>query len=834
MMGGMSKKIALKIRNKSCQDCKLHAGAEDVCVVGKGNHKASIVVVGKMPNSGSYQHNLELDLKEAGLDVSDMYFTSATKCRNFELDATQTDVKACRKYLEQEIALVKPDWVLTMGNEALQSVLGHSGIMKWRGKTEKKGSYSVFPTISPSSVNRNPGQRQGYLADLKLFVAEVQGKPDTITVPKIEVVNTEQKLVALRRRLLRAELLSYDVETRSDPQGCEWARNARIVSLSGTMIVDGEVEVWALPLSHPESVWKSKWKSVLKFLADGLMAPTRKIAQNAKYDDRWLTEFGVDMLHTFDTMLAAHLIDENLSKGLKPQAMMRLGVRPWAIDTTDLWKTPIKDVLRYNALDTFYTYHLYLELKELLSHEPRLARIFLKIMMPASQRLKTVERRGVWVDRERLSTNTKIAYDMRAEIDKKLMEYVPWGNDEQLEYIGWPRMGKRAKFTEVNFNPSNFARWWLFDHLKFPIIKMGKTGPSMAEDVMLELRLNHPHPVVDLLLERAKWQKFCSSFLESYEALLDPDDRIHTSFKLYGTVTGRLSSGKTDAEKITARAPIRGVNLQQVPRDPFIRGLFGSAPGYTFVEADFSQVELRVVAHLSRDRTMRTLYNTGQDIHRATAAWVLGKPPAEVTKDDRKKAKAVNFGFVYGMGAPKFVRTAFEKYDVVFTLEEAKDVRKVFFEMYSGLLPWHNRQRRLVHEYRRVQSPLGRVRHLPDISSQDSYVRGEAERQAINSPVQSFASDMTMLSMVLIQRKFDEMNVDAHFISTVHDSLLFEIRDKDVARCLPVIKDTMEDLPLKKMFGVVLEVPIVSDLKVGRYWGDAIELTPEQVYDFGR
>jgi DNA polymerase-1 len=147
---------------------------------------------------------------------------------------------------------------------------------------------------------------------------------------------------------------------------------------------------------------------------------------------------------------------------------------------------------------------------------------------------------------------------------------------------------------------------------------------QVKEEVMQHLRMEHPHPVIDLLMERSKWQKYCSAFLSSYGELLDDNDRIHTTFKLYGTVTGRLSSGKSEAEKITSRAPIRGVNLQQVPRDPFIRSLFGSAPGYTFVEADFSQVELRVVAFLSRDRTMLHLYNTGQDIHRATAAWVLG------------------------------------------------------------------------------------------------------------------------------------------------------------------------------------------------------------------
>jgi DNA polymerase I-like protein with 3'-5' exonuclease and polymerase domains len=144
--------------------------------------------------------------------------------------------------------------------------------------------------------------------------------------------------------------------------------------------------------------------------------------------------------------------------------------------------------------------------------------------------------------------------------------------------------------------------------------------------------------------------------------------------------------------------------------------------------------------------------------------------------------------------------------------------------MYSGLLPWHARQRRLVHHNRRVQSPLGRIRHLPDIDSGDKFVRGEAERQAINSPVQSFASDMTMLAMIEIDRQFREHNIEGYFISTVHDALLFEIKDADVARALPIVKYTMENLrSLKKKFGVDLDVPMVADIKVGQNWGEAEE-----------
>lgn len=251
-----------------------------------------------------------------------------------------------------------------------------------------------------------------------------------------------------------------------------------------------------------------------------------------------------------------------------------------------------------------------------------------------------------------------------------------------------------------------------------------------------------------------------------------------------------------------------------------------------FVEADFSQIELRIVAYISRDPTMLHLYQTGQDIHRATASWVLGVPFEQVSKDDRKKAKAVNFGFVYGMGAPKFVSTAFEKYELIFSLDEAKAIRKSFFAQFAGLTAWHNRQRRLVHKYGRVQSPLGRIRHLPDIRSEDQGVRAEAERQAINSPVQSFGSDLTMLSMILIEQEFNHRKISGVCIGTVHDALLYEIKTEDVRRALPVIKDTMQNLPLFELFDVEVDVPIIADLKVGTHWGTARELEEAEVYDY--
>jgi DNA polymerase-1 len=229
---------------------------------------------------------------------------------------------------------------------------------------------------------------------------------------------------------------------------------------------------------------------------------------------------------------------------------------------------------------------------------------------------------------------------------------------------------------------------------------------------------------------------------------------------------------------------------------------------------------------------MLQLYNTGADIHMSMAMRLTGKPKSEVSPHERKMAKAVNFGFLYGMGATKFMGTALSNYGIHVTPEEAEAARTAFFAQFPELLPWHARQRALVRKYKRVETPFGRVRHLPDIDSKDRKVAAEAERQAINSPVQGFASDLALLSFVLGAQRLRDAGLRAFPIGTVHDAVNWQIPDEELPAALPLIKDSMENLPITKLFGIRLDIPIVADCKVGVRWGGAQELTNEQVMNF--
>jgi uracil-DNA glycosylase family 4 len=825
----MNTRIQTEVRaDGGCNACKLgdQATGLDNCVTAQGNDKADLLVVTAKPLGRKQREELDNFLKLGGIDLESVAYTAVNKCSVWDAKPGKADIRTCVDlYLNQEIALIKPKVILALGNEPLTATAGRSGIMKYRGQTlaHKATGIQVFATISPAMVARNPGQYDGFVADMKFVNGLLTGvnASDALKPKAFRYVMSGKGLKLLAERLKVCEGYSFDIETNGFD---EFKPDSKIVTLSLTTWMPGEMpsEVWVIPLYHPESPFRTKWRQIITWLWPFLKLPKKRIAHNGKFDLRWLRQFKCrGMTLTFDTMLAAHLLDENRPKGLKPLARTLLGVAPWEMDTRDLLNEPLRKVMKYNGLDTWYTAHIYFILRDQLVQRPRLMKIMKYIMVPASNAFTEIEMKGIWVDTEKLSTNSLIAKRTLDDINEQLMQYVP---DKSL----WP-----ANIKEVNFNASNFARWWLFDYLELPVLGRGKDkedgspgAPSMAEGLMQRLAKDYPHPAIDLLLERVKWQKFHSSFFTAYQEQIDERDRIHTTFKLTGTVTGRLSSGKGDDEKVTGRVQNRGVNLQQVPRDKFVKGIFGGPPGYVFLECDYSQVELRIAAFIADEPTMKHLYATNQDIHMATAMKMTNKEgrPDLVTKEERKKAKPVNFGFLYGMSASTFITTAWNNYGVEVTEEEAVAFRKAFFTAYPKLLDWHKKQRRLGHKYGRVESPLGRIRHLPDIHSADREVRGNAERQAINSPVQSFASDMAIIALITLTREFRKRGLRSRSVGTVHDAINFEVPIEELPIVAPLIKQHMENPPVLEWFGVHLDIPIVGDVALSRMWGDKEEI----------
>jgi DNA polymerase-1 len=788
-----------KLMDHDCERCSLAETTERVCVGGSGSVKSRVMIIGEAPGeaesttgrvfSGRAGVLLDRLLEEAGLDRDACYVTNVVKCRppdNRRPD--RVEFEACRVYLEREARAVKPKWVLLLGNAALQAVARKSGITKQRGvrlkiKDPVWAHRQVMATFHPAYILRNPGQHSTLAEDVKRFARMMKGEFQVVPV-RSKYVNTIDGVNWLTRRvraLPPGSEVAYDVENRNRPWEKEWG----IVCLGISW--DGRT-TYVVPLYHPQSPFRKKWIPVLQHLGRALRRPDLKlVAQNGKHDNQQLAGAGVFHEQRFDIMLAAHLLDENRPKNLGFLSQSVLGADVYKgmveLKPDKIMQEPLRKICTYNGNDVGYTHQIYPRLREELVAQPRLTRLFAKLMMPASHTIQQVEAAGMYVDKKRLFHRMAILQEEINERKEVLRENLP-----------------KAWREDFNFNSTQQLGRWLFSRKGLGLSPLETTAsgrPSTKEAVLLHY---HDHPAVRALLEYRTLQlKWMNTYLLPWGTRLDSRSRLHTTYKLYGTVTGRLSG-----------------DLQQVPRDSFIRGVIGAPPGWLFVQADYSQIELRIAAHIAKERRMRRAFLTKQDLHLVTASSLTGKSPTMVTKEERKRAKAVNFGFLYGMYPKKFQSYAFENYEVEVTMAEAELARAKYFSMFPDLEGWHDRQKRVAHNYHRVVSPLGRVRHLPDILSSDNGVRMEAERQAINSPVQATASDLMLFSMVQLQPQLDPRN--AFLVGTLHDAIFLQVREDSVDEIATVVKDVMENLPLKKTFGLELSIPIEVDVEYDQYW----------------
>jgi len=509
--------------------------------------------------------------------------------------------------------------------------------------------------------------------------------------------------------------------------------------------------------------------------------PRDPAAHNGKYDQLWcLEKFGTCPPVTWDTMLAEHLIDSEGPKSLKILGAKYLRVPDWSVDVKNAADLQRGVLYKYAAMDTAVT----AEIRRRQRCDERLLR---DLLMPASKALIYAEHFGVGMDR-RGAGSLRVDLMKRAdEITEEISAYGPCKTPREMSTL-------------------------LYGTLGLPVLERTDTGQPRVTGSILK-RLDHP--VASALAERQKIRKGISAFLNPWlKATGDSDDpRLYSTFRLAGTATGRLSSGGVEG--------VSGINLQQVPRDKRFKRLIVAREGYTLAELDYSQIELRVAAHLACEPTMLEIYRTGGDIHTRTAQAVTCRE--DVTKSDRTKAKAVNFGFLYGMGASSFKDYARDSYGVTLTDEEAAEYRKRFFGLYSALPVWHRKTKDVAAKNGYVETLFGRRRYLDSLKYGGVAKKSAALRQAVNTSVQSVASDMMILALGLIHRLIVRGPYDAKIIATVHDSVLLEIAEDEAELVAQKAKYIMEHLPLSH-FKVKLNVPIEASLSMGPRWGEMEEL----------
>jgi DNA polymerase I-like protein with 3'-5' exonuclease and polymerase domains len=520
------------------------------------------------------------------------------------------------------------------------------------------------------------------------------------------------------------------------------------------------------------------------------------ISRRGTFEGSWIyTQFGVMPKLYFDTKVGAFLIDENDETGLKYEAIQHLGV-PWWADVDDF--AHVSDWLqmkRYNSRDVMYDLRLYKErhLPFLKSH-PKVARLAKYILIPAVETFTRVICDGFHI-------NEPLAIERIDECHERMIEYngiIDSFSDRRVN-PGSPKQMSRLLYEELG--------------LKCPV-KTAKGANSTSEAALI--RLLGKHPIIDPVMEWRKWKKYESTYLVPWTR---KGPILHANYGFTDTDTGRLNSTMVKDRRGEKKL---GATLHQCPRDHFIRNLITARdPDSCIVAADLSQIELRLVAHAANEHTMIDIFNRGEDIHTATAETLSN---GEIDKETRKKAKAVNFGFVYGMWAKKFVAYAKEKFGLNLTQHDGEIYREAFFDKYSGLLLWHSRVEHFVSQNGWIDSVFGRRRHLPGAkygSALEEWRRREAVRQGINSPIQSAGSDLNLFINNLISSRAItwDFKIDpskAFMVGSAHDSQIFECKKDYVPTLSAGIKYTLDNLPIDKYFGFKFKVPILMDVTAYR------------------
>lgn len=800
----------------ACHDCNLCAFSSPTCIWGAGPSKAKVMVVNSYATEQDEQEgaavmpsSLVERLRAIGLDPEKVYYTNAIKCacpRGTKYKVG--DIKKCKQHLDKEIAEVQPTYVLVLGAQALKATVDGS-ITELNGVMVEKDGIKYMPSYSPGIVYRDPGKAPFVEKAMNNFKAMMEGSLEGL--PELDI-----RLITNMRELKRAFhhlkdnnylYLSYDIETTG------LVRFEDEVNLFG--FGNDQVQ-YIIPLEARYSPLKGARLAQRKLIRTCVNWLNRNakslVAGNGKFDDLFLKyHFGVKPNITFDVVLASHILNENTPNGVKENAVLECNAPEWDVDKdlkTGKYKTREKyqEYLTYLGYDIYYEYKLYRVFHKKLKQDRALMKLFYHLYMPGIISYETVEEHGVFIYPQQFKQVRKHLEAERSKIEKSL-----------LEMAG----------HEVNWNSPAQIQKLLYEELKLPVIETTESGsPSTSEATLMQLR--DKHPIVELILKYRGVNIQISHFIDGWINRMW-GRRLFPNFKLHGTVTGRTSC--TDP------------NLQQVPRDPIIRNLVGAPEGWSVVEIDYSQAELRIAAIMSGDETMKRIYQTGGDIHTHTYEMITGEKVSDdkyIKKEQRKKAKAVNFGFVYGMGWRKFKIYARDNYGVDLTDKEAEQWRERFFQAYHSLPKWHSKQRRIVQSMGQVRSPIGRLRRLPDIYSTDKSKKAEAERQSINSPVQGFGSDLTILGMSEIMgnaQYYDPdyvLDKDKFFvIGTVHDATLFEVRNDYLMEFCPRAKHILEHpKALEDVFHFDTDVPIVADVAVGKSWGAGIELHMEEGGDW--
>ncbi|MBE9568007.1 MAG: DNA polymerase I [Proteobacteria bacterium] len=596
-----------------------------------------------------------------------------------------------------------------------------------------------------------------------------------------ETVLDKKVFATWLKRLQEAEQFAFDTETT----GLDYLK-ARVVGVSFA-IEAGEAAYVPFAHDYPGAPDQLSEEDVLGGLKELLQdAGIKKIGQNLKYDAHILANHGIKLAGIAqDTMLESYVLDSTKRHNMDDMALRFLGrntihfedIAGKGVKQLTFNQIGLEEAGPYAAEDADITLQLHEKLSAELDAEPTLKSVYEDIELPLLTVLLKIERNGVLVDVAMLKEQSgQLAMRMK-----------------ELEQQAYDEAGETFNLA----SPKQLGSI-LFDKLEIPAKKKTKTGQySTAEDVLQELAVDYVLPKI--ILEHRSVSKLKSTYTDKLPLQInEKTGRVHTSYNQTVAATGRLSSTDPNLQNI----PIRSEEGRR------IRQAFVAPDGYKMLAADYSQVELRIMAHLSEDENLLKAFSDGIDVHSATASEVFGVPLDEVEKEQRRAAKAINFGLIYGMSAFGLAK------QLNIGRYEAQDYIDVYFARYPGVKDYMDKTRELAREKGYVETVYGRRLYLPEINARNGQRRQYAERTAINAPMQGTAADIIKRAMISVDAALKNSNIDAKVVMQVHDELVVEVLEKDVETLADLLRIEMEQ-------AADLKVPLVVDIGIGDNWDEA-------------
>lgn len=851
---GSDQKVTEDFNIATCTRCNLcKTRRQPVLPIIVPNSK--ILFVGEAPSGQEEQYGvpfvgpagqlLDRILQQVGINRSECSFVYVTQCRPPNNRPPEKDeIAACFDILDLVINKVKPEIIVPFGNVSLKRIAKRSGITKNNAMTCTHDNYpgiNIVPIVHPNFVLRDMKNEILMVEGLKkvksLLDGEVQVRNSMTTY-----VDTIEKFDLMMSDLEKSTYFALDIET----DGTNFKTN-NIISIGfSNKMGSAYVLPWVVGdepfynfcrqfalgtkrrdpindvrkfctdynLNVPKFFWQDhpEVKSRLKALLANPYIP--KILHNYSFDYKFLEN--ADLLlkgKVFDTMLLHYLLDEtNYTHGLDKCCLRFTNygeywkpLHNYIVMTEDKCDSyaiiPIDILCQYNGTDADVTFQIFEKfIPEILTEG--FMPLYDNFIFPLTSLLMETEKNGIKIDEERRAEGEQKLKINIQNIDDKLNEFVKEVIYDQT----------KPEEKGINFNSIPQLKYLLFEYLRLPVINKTDKGEPSTDEATLE-QLQNLSAVPKLLLDRRKKVKLLGTYFEGIKSTIWADGKVHPSFLLIGTVTGRLSAKNPNVQN-QPRNPEEGSELYNLGIR--VRDIFVCSDGdnYVIVETDYSQAELRLIAEFSRDRNLYNSFMQGRDPHAELAVRIYhrdrvadmeaGRAKAEdiVTPEERQKAKTANFSLVYGKAPINFAK------ENNLPLDEAIMIHTIYWETYTGISIWKQTEIQKANRLGYFTSLFGRRRRSKKIYSSDEYTRAEAEREGINSVIQSQASDYTLWAVMATLQKTKYVGLDAKPISFVHDSAVFEVRKDHLQIFLTILSETMLHPP-----GIT--IPMESEVKVG-------------------